>query len=99
MRYVETPFDQETPDKIIGGKLTAREGACYSPTIFMTFIITSSDGFVLSRFLIQLGIAVLLIIVGSVFAFKKVDKDHLEVYLVKLIKFKLRQKTFTYDKY
>ncbi|GKX32310.1 hypothetical protein SH1V18_47900 [Vallitalea longa] len=99
MRYFTTPFDQETPDKVVGGKLTAKQLVCYSPVIFMVFIITSSSEFVLIKFLIEFAITVILLILGSIFAFVKKDGDELDKYLIKLIKFKLRNKTSTYHKY
>ena len=103
MTNYNIPFDMYFEDKIFGGKLTLKQGACYILPIAFTILLVSNNSLtttvvngqrVVSTGLIlyYVIIDIILLIISTIFAFVRINGYSLAGYLIKSLQFTLRQK-------
>ncbi|ADQ06058.1 hypothetical protein Calhy_0310 [Caldicellulosiruptor hydrothermalis 108] len=93
MRTFKIPLDEKIEDKVIGGIMTWKQ--------FLVFVVPALIGFGLFselRFPIWLAaiLEIFILVIGSAFAFLKINGDELDVFLKKLYKFYTGKRTILY---
>lgn len=101
MRRFTVPFDMDFEDKIIGGKYSLRQaGWLMIPIIYGLFSFSNKNSFIRNgRFswtvvIFKIFILAILGFIAAIFAFYKKHETNYDKYILKLLKFTFRKKTF-----
>lgn len=93
-------FDQETEDKIIGGKYTMRQGLYLMIMIMIpAWLFLANSNFQPSAIIIKIVVSIIVTVICLRAAFKKVSVYYWDYYLIKKFKFNRRKKATVYRKY
>ncbi|EGS5728745.1 PrgI family mobile element protein [Clostridium perfringens] len=103
MTNYNIPFDMNFEDKILGGKLTLKQGACYIVPVLLAIILVSNNSLTTTvvdgQKVVNMGlviyyiiIEIILTIISTIFAFVRVNGYSLIGYLIKSLKFFIREK-------
>lgn len=105
LRYFQIPYITKYEDKLLGGKLTLRQGAYYLGVILIAFwAFGNYQGYMYPRFnvgvfLFRVFLVVVSLIIATLFAFIKVrEVYYLDKYLLKAIVYSLRKKITVYKR-
>lgn len=104
MRYFKIPYGKKVEDKIIGGKLTQKQGLYIgSIVVLFLFLFILNDNYIdegnIKAVILRLIILSAYSIPACIFAFYKKDIYNLDEYLYLKFKFKNRNKKIIYEKY
>lgn len=104
MRYFKIPYGKKVEDKIIGGKLTHKQGLYIgSIVVLFLFLFILNDNYInegnIRAVVIKLFILITYSIPICILAFYKKDIYDLDEYFYMKIKFKNRKKKIIYEKY
>lgn len=109
MTQYNIPFDTHFEDKILGGKLTLKQGACYLPPLILTIVLFSSNSLTttvingkrvvdISLVIYFILIDLILIIISTIFAFVRINGFSLLKYIYKKVSFSLQETIVKYYK-
>lgn len=104
MRYFKIPYGKKVEDKIIGGKLTQKQGLYLgSIVVLFLFLFILNDNYIdegnTRAVVIKLIVLITYSIPICILAFYKKDIYDLDEYLYMKIRFKNRERKTIYEKY